>query len=79
MNPGAFTMPEITLSGVCSSIIFSTIGFWLFKQGKLRTQFSLVGIGIALMAYSYFTHGPLQDWGGGVVLCALAYWVWHHD
>jgi len=69
-------MPEITFSGVMASLVFSTIGFWLFKQGRQRVQYSLVGVSIALMAYTYFTHGPLQDWGGGCLLCGLAYYLW---
>lgn len=72
-NLGAF---DITLSGIASSLIFSAIGWWLFQRGRKENELKILFIGVALMFYSYFTHGPLQDWGVGAVLCGQAYYVW---
>jgi Na+/phosphate symporter len=67
---------DITFSGVASSLIFSGIGLWMFREGKRKNELKVVFIGMALMVYSYFTHGPLQDWGVGAALCGLAYYIW---
>jgi hypothetical protein len=58
---------------VCS-LIFSVIGVWLFRKAKKETNFTLLFIAVALMFYSYFTKGPLADWGVGLGLCGLAYY-----
>ncbi|MFZ3230414.1 MAG: hypothetical protein WA160_09425 [Pseudobdellovibrio sp.] len=49
---------------------------WLFRQGRRNLNHSILIIGICLMAYPYFTSGPWGDWGIGVALCALAYYLW---
>jgi Na+/phosphate symporter len=67
---------DITFSSVAASLIFSAVGWWLFREGKKRNHLQVVFIGMALMIYSYFTHGPLQDWGFGAALCGLAYYIW---
>lgn len=67
---------DITFSGVASGLIFSAIGLWIFREGKKRAELNIIFIGMALMVYSYFTHGPLQDWGVGASLCGLAYYIW---
>ncbi len=59
-----------------AGFVFSVIGFYVFREGKRKINYSLVFIGIALMLYSYFTHGPWQDWGIGVALCGAAKYFW---
>ncbi len=59
-----------------SSLLFSAIGFYLFRAAKDRSNVKLIPLAIALMAYSYFTSTPLADWGVGFVLCGLSYLVW---
>ena len=67
---------DFSVSGLISSFIFGVIGLYLFKEGRKRTNFHVLIIGIVLMVYPYFTHGLLQDWGVGVVLCYAAYHFW---
>jgi len=75
---GGIQLPELSLSSLAAMIIFSTIGFWLFKQGRQRLDFRLVCVGIVMMGYTYFTHGAWQDWGGGILLCGAAYYIWNY-
>ncbi len=49
---------------------------WMLREGKRHVNFTVVIIGILLMTYSWFTSNPLQDWGIGIGLCALAYRYW---
>lgn len=69
-------MFSFTFSGLMSSILFSGIGYWMFKVGKQRARFEILFIGIALMLYTYFTSGPWGDWGIGIALCVLAKVIW---
>ncbi len=64
---------HFTASQIAASLLFSIIGFYVFRAGKKALNYPVIFSGVALMAYPMFTSGPLQDWGVGVVLCALAY------
>ncbi len=65
---------DISMSGLLAGFVYGVIGVFLFKKGKKEAEFDYIFIGIALMIYPYFTHGPLGDWGVGAALCALAYY-----
>ena len=65
---------DLSISAIASSLLFSTIGFYVFRLGRRRSNFKIIFTGIALMAYSYFTQGPLLDWGVGFILCGVAYY-----
>lgn len=67
---------DLSISAIASSLLFSTIGIWLLRQVKPRSNLKLIPIALGLMAYSYFTSGPLLDWGVGFALCLVAYMVW---
>ncbi len=67
---------NFTPSGILSGLIFGIVGMWMFREGKRRQDFKIICIAVALMFYPYFTRGPLEDWGAGVLLCALAYYYW---
>jgi hypothetical protein len=67
---------NITLSGVLSSLLFGCIGMWMLSQARQRADIKLVIISFALMFYPYVTRGPVGDWGVGVALCSLAYYLW---
>lgn len=56
---------------------FGVFGWWIFKQGRKKQNFGLIGIGIALMVYPYFVTKPLASFliGGG--LCFGAYKIWN--
>jgi hypothetical protein len=68
---------DISFSAIFSSLLFSAIGWWLFQKGRKENEIKIVLNGLALMLYSYFTHGPILDWGIGAVLCGLAYHLTH--
>ena len=65
---------EISGSSLLAGLVFGVIGMYVFRRGKLRQEFDVLFIGIALMVYPYFTKGPIADWGVGIALCALAYY-----
>ena len=65
---------DLSFSGVMSAFIFGVIGFYLCKEGRKHVNYAWLFIGIALMVYPIFVHGPLLDWGLGFGLCALAYY-----
>lgn len=69
-------MSEISMSSIMASFIFSVIGFWLFREGKRRSEVKLMLVAIGLMGYSYFTSSPAADWGIGLGLCGLGYMFW---
>ena len=64
---------EFSISSLLANIIFGIIGFYLFREGKRKTHYKLIVIGILLMTYTYFTSGPWLDWGIGIGFCAWAY------
>lgn len=65
-------------SGIISGLLFGIIGMWLLGRGRKRGNFKLVAISFALMFYPYFTTGPWADWGVGVGLCGLAWYIWRN-
>ena len=77
MNP-ALGM-DISASSLMAGFLYGTIGIFIFRKGKKDAEFDLMFIGIALMVYPYFTHGPLPDWGIGAALCAIAYYKPHRN
>ena len=70
---------SFTASSLISGFVFGVIGIYLFRAGKKEVSFSWVLIAIALMSYTFFTagtaYGAWLDWGIGLALCALAYWL----
>lgn len=63
---------NITFSGFISALFLAVSDFGFFVRGRL-TNYAFLLIAIGLMSYSYFTTGPLQDWGVGAILCIAAY------
>ena len=55
---------------------FGVFGWWIFKQGRKKSNPGLIGIGIALMVYPYFVYNA---WGVALIgagLCLVAYKIW---
>ncbi len=67
---------DFSVSGLIAGFIFGIVGLYLFRQGKKRANFHMLIIGILLMIYPYFTAGPWQDWGIGLLLCGGAWHFW---
>jgi hypothetical protein len=68
---------DFSLSAILSSLLFGVIGMWMFREGKRNTNLKIVAISVLLMIYPYFTHGPVGDWGVGIILCGLAHHFWY--
>jgi hypothetical protein len=64
---------DFSVSSLLAGFIFGMCGFYLLKEGKKRTNFWFVGIGLGLMIYPYFVSGPWATWGIGIAGLALAY------
>ena len=67
---------DISVSGIISGLLFGIIGMWMLGRARKKSDTRLVIISFALMFYPYVTRGPFQDWGAGIALCALAYYLW---
>jgi hypothetical protein len=65
---------SFSFSALAAGFVFGIVGFYIFRHGKRSLNYPLIFTGIALMSYTLFTQGPLQDWGGGALLCGLAYY-----
>jgi hypothetical protein len=64
---------DFSLGSIISSLIFGTIGLWLFNQGRKTTNFNFVICGIFLMVYQIFVSGSFANWSVGIGLCILCY------
>ncbi len=52
-----------------ASLIFGTIGMGYFAYGKKQSNFSMIGAGVALMAYPYVVTGlPIMILIGIVIM-----------
>jgi hypothetical protein len=66
---------DFSYSALMSSFIFGVIGLYLFRAGKKMTNYVWMAIAVALMVYPMLVHGWFLDWGIGIALCAVAYYV----
>lgn len=55
---------------------FGVFGWWIFRQGRKKSNIGLIGIGIALMVYPYFVYEPWLCFAVGAGLCFGAYRIW---
>jgi hypothetical protein len=67
---------DFSMSNILAGLIFGVIGLWIFRRGRKEANNKIVVIGMLLMVYPMFTNGPVQDWGVGVGLCWLFYFLW---
>ena len=65
---------SFTMSGLMSSLLFSSVGYYVARYGFKRQNYVEAAIGLALMFYTYFTTSPTGDWGVGFILCGAAYY-----
>jgi hypothetical protein len=64
---------DLSPATLVAGLIFSTIGFFVLREGKKRPNFSWIWLGVALMLYPLFVTGVWVHWGVGLALCGLAY------
>ena len=55
---------------------YGFFGWFIFKEGRKKRNFGLIGIGIALMVYPYFIYSPWPCFLVGAGLCFGAYKIW---
>ena len=67
---------DISVSGIVSGLLFGILGMWMIGRARKKKDMRLIAISFALMFYPYATRGPLQDWGVGIALTGLAYYIW---
>lgn len=65
-------MFNLSLPVIIASVVFSLLGFFIFKAGKAKSNVSVSMMGIALMVYTYFTPNAIVSWLVGIVLFALS-------
>jgi len=66
---------DFSFSGLLASFIFGVLGLYAFKYGRKFADFRFISIGLALIVFPYFTSGAMADWGVGITLCALGYYL----
>ncbi len=66
---------DFSLGSIVASLLFSSVGFVAFSYGKKLIRYRLIGMGVALMAYSYFTRGVFT-WIVGAGLSGGLYYFW---
>ncbi len=55
---------------------YGVFGWFIFRHGRKKQNFALIGIGIALMVYPYFVTSPWPCFLVGAGLCFGAYKLW---
>ena len=66
-------MDVLSIPSILANLLFGTIGFFVFLQGKKQANFKTLGIGIALMVYPYFVSNSFLLYGIGVGLIAALF------
>lgn len=61
---------------IAAGLLFSLIGWWLFRQGKKKEDKRFRYVGILLMVYPYVVPGAFWNWAVGLILCGYAYYWW---
>jgi multisubunit Na+/H+ antiporter MnhE subunit len=69
-------MWSFDVSSLVAGFIFGVIGLWMFREARRKHNNNTKYIGIALMIYPYFIDGAVRNWGLGITLCILAYFLW---
>lgn len=66
-------MLGFSLNQIAASFVFGVFGFYLLKRGRSEAHVPWIGIGVALMTYTYFVSSAFLCWGIGALLLWLAY------
>lgn len=63
-------------SSLIAGLFFGIIGYWIYKQGRKKTNLPVTLSGVGLMIYPYFVEGALYNWLIGFLFCGAAYYFW---
>ena len=72
---GASLGGNFSAGNIIAGLVFSGIGFVAMRYGKANGNFQMIGLGVALMAYPYFTPTTLWTCGVGAGLTAALYYA----
>ncbi|QDK39182.1 hypothetical protein [Bdellovibrio sp. NC01] len=61
---------------IVAGILFSTVGWYLYRHGKKNVNPRNVYSGLALMIYPYFVSGALYTWVIGLLICGYVFYWW---
>ena len=67
-------LENLSFSIIIAGLIFSSVGWILFKHGRKEAENKIVVIGLALMLYPYFIESTKLMWLIGLALSAWGYW-----
>lgn len=70
---------EFSMASLMASLIFGTLGAWVFMKARKMQNVKLIVISMVMMGYSFFTPNAVWNWGVGFVLAAAARHVWHEE
>ena len=63
-------MLNLSFASLFGGLVFGTIGFFAFRQGRRSGSVKTIGIGVALMIYPYFIPNTVLLYVVGVLLTA---------
>lgn len=67
-------LSSFSAGSIIIGVFFSIVGFAAFRYGKKMSSGRHMLLGIALMAYGYFTPNAWASFGVGSALTALLFW-----
>ena len=68
-------LPDMSVGNIVAAVLFSCVGFVALTYGKKNAEPRAMGLGVALMSYSYFVTNVYMNWLVGIVLtAALVLW-----
>lgn len=73
MSGVATAQGGINWSGLIGGFVFGVIGFSAFNYGRKHKEGKPLGIGIALIGYSFIVTNPIWVWVIGIGLSALLF------
>jgi hypothetical protein len=66
---------NMTMGSLFGGLLFSSIGLGVFIYGKRTANFTMMGLGGALMVYTFFFSSTAMIYLVGIGLCAAVYYL----
>jgi hypothetical protein len=67
---------DISISAIIAGLLFSTIGYFIFRNGKKKQIRHNYWAGIVLMIYPYFVTSTLLLYIIGLGICGYVFYRW---
>lgn len=78
MDESTTSLLDFSASSLLAGFIFGVIGLSILRYGRRKADNRLVVVGLVMMIYPYFTRGVWADWGVGLGLCVLGFYLKDH-